>query len=113
MAASADGPFDDGLQLERTHLAWNRTAFTLGVNALLLVRFSRHVHPASLALVLAGAMALTALAAWWYGHAAYTGRSATLSAGRSVARPRVLRAFSHVMTALLFAAIVIALFAAR
>lgn len=99
--------FDAGLQLERTHLGWSRTAAALTVNALLAVRGVRHAHPAALAMGIAGGLAALAAVAWWHGRSAYARRSAALGAGRSPVDARLMWWFSRATTVLLIAALAV------
>jgi uncharacterized membrane protein YidH (DUF202 family) len=67
-AEPADEPRDPGLQGERTSLAWNRTALTMFVNAVLILRagLSSDTVPITAVgiVLLAGAGAGAACGAW-------------------------------------------------
>jgi uncharacterized membrane protein YidH (DUF202 family) len=84
--------FDRGLQLERTDLAWRRTALGFFVNAALVARFARHIQPGAVAYAIAGALALTGVGALAHARRLYATRAADLRAGRPAARPGSLRA---------------------
>ncbi|UGS38556.1 DUF202 domain-containing protein [Capillimicrobium parvum] len=101
--------FDAGLQLERTHLAWSRTALAIAVNAILVGRLSRHVHPHGVGLAVALALAVLAAATWWHGRSAYAPRSAALHAGVPALQPRVHLVLARATTILLFAVTALAL----
>jgi len=62
-SARRSGPFDAGLQLERTSLSWRRTALSLAVGSLVSLRLlpawlggGEWVVPGMIGLVLAGAL---------------------------------------------------------
>jgi uncharacterized membrane protein YidH (DUF202 family) len=84
--------FDPGLQLERTHLAWTRTALALGVNAALIVKLGASTAAPPAAYALGGVLAVLAVAAFAWGEASYGHRRRALLAGRPAARAAALRA---------------------
>jgi uncharacterized membrane protein YidH (DUF202 family) len=84
---------DSGLQVERTRLAWSRTALSLAViGALMLHPFGRHLSlhetiPGCVMLIFAGST-------WWYGGRRYRTVIAKVRAGRSIASDRRVLAFA-------------------
>ena len=66
---SAPGPFDPGLQPERTELAWRRTALAIAVGSLVSLRIFPLVLPAPVAGwgVVPGAIGLVAACLLWFG----------------------------------------------
>jgi uncharacterized membrane protein YidH (DUF202 family) len=101
--------FDPGLQLERTHLAWSRTAAGFILNAGLVARLSRLVHPPALAWALAAVLAATGAWAWLYGRTSYASRVARLNRGSLRAEPRVLRTLARATTGAALVAALVAL----
>ncbi len=106
---SEGGLFDPALQLERTHLAWSRTALAFLGNAALVARMARRVQPSWLALGVAVALAVIGAWAWWHGRSAYRLRAAALKCGRQSAQPPVLRALAAATTVVVVATAVLAL----
>jgi uncharacterized membrane protein YidH (DUF202 family) len=85
-----------GLQLERTQLAWTRTALGFILNAALVARFARDTHAAY---ALAAVLALTGALIIADARQRYAQRAADLRAGnRPLARPRALGALCVVTT---------------
>lgn len=66
---SAPGPFDPGLQPERTELAWRRTALAIAVGSLVSLRIFPLVLPALVAGwgVVPGAIGLVTACVLWFG----------------------------------------------
>lgn len=64
----ARGPFDPGLQPERTELAWRRTALAIAIGSLVSLRIFPLVLPPSLAAwgFVPGAIGLIAACALWF-----------------------------------------------
>jgi len=83
--------FDEGLQLERTHLAWSRTALGFLAVAILLLRGSRHFAVPAAGTAAAAGFALIAAIVWWHGRNSYPQRSTTLMRGGSPLHPQILR----------------------
>ncbi|MEA2126410.1 MAG: hypothetical protein QOI80_3192 [Solirubrobacteraceae bacterium] len=100
--------FDPGLQLERTHLAWSRTALAFLADAAFMARASARVHPAWLGIAVAVTLAMTGAGAWWHGRRSYAVRSEGLRRGLSPVRPRALRATAIVTTVVAVAAAALA-----
>ena len=86
--------FDSGLQLERTHLAWSRTALGFVANAALMARVAHGLDPPGVGYAIAVALALIALAAWVHGRSTYAVRAEELHAGRPPVSPKALRSLA-------------------
>lgn len=86
--------FDPGLQLERTHLAWNRTAFGFLVNSALMARLAHRLYPAAAGTALAAAFAIVGAATWAHGRRTYAPRAQKLFEGQPPAQPGPLRALA-------------------
>jgi uncharacterized membrane protein YidH (DUF202 family) len=95
---SEEGLFDPALQLERTHLAWSRTALAFLGNAALVARMSHRVDPSWLAVAVAVALAIISAWAWWHGRRAYAVRVLALKLGRPTEEPAVLRRLAATTT---------------
>jgi uncharacterized membrane protein YidH (DUF202 family) len=106
---SEDALFDPALQLERTHLAWSRTALAFLGNAALVARLSRHAHPIWLALAVAVGLAVIGAWAWWHGRSAYPVRAAALRHSRPPEEPGVMRTLATTTTVVVVAAAAVAL----
>jgi uncharacterized membrane protein YidH (DUF202 family) len=87
----APGLFDPGLQLERTHLAWSRTALGFFADAALMTRVARRLDPPAAGYAIAVALALIGVGAWVHGRSTYAPRARALLAGRPPVSPRALR----------------------
>jgi uncharacterized membrane protein YidH (DUF202 family) len=83
--------FDPGLQLERTTLAWGRTALGLVANGALMLRFARETHPQAFAYVVGAVTMASGVAVWVQSRLDYPRRNAALLAGKGSLRPRALR----------------------
>jgi uncharacterized membrane protein YidH (DUF202 family) len=83
--------FDPGLQLERTHLAWSRTALGFFANAALMARVARRLDPPAVGYAIAVALALIGVAAWVHGRSTYAPRARDIHAGRPPLSPKALR----------------------
>ena len=84
--------FDPGLQLERTQLAWRRTALAAAVNAALIAKLAATTALPAAGYVLSGLLAVVAAGALTWGEASYGPRRRALLAGRPAARATALRA---------------------
>jgi len=84
--------FDPGLQLERTQLAWRRTAMTAAVNAALVIKLAATTLAPAAAYAVGGLLALLAAGALAWGELSYGPRRRALLAGRPAARSTALRA---------------------
>lgn len=64
----AQGPFDPGLQPERTELAWRRTALAIAIGSLVSLRIFPLMLPSALTAwgVVPGAVGLVAACALWF-----------------------------------------------
>jgi uncharacterized membrane protein YidH (DUF202 family) len=107
-AGPGGGLFDPGLQLERTHLAWSRTALAFLADAAFMARASARVQPVWLGIAVAVALAITGAGAWWHGRRSYAVRSAGLRRGLSPVRPGALRATAIMTTVVAIAAAALA-----
>lgn len=74
-------PWDPGLQIERTALAWMRTCLSLLVVALIAFRFAAHTS-ITLALGLGAVVVPLALTALWLSWRRYRTSDARLAAGK-------------------------------
>jgi uncharacterized membrane protein YidH (DUF202 family) len=95
--------FDNGLQLERTHLAWSRTALGFLAVAILVARLSRQFAVPAVGIAAAAGFALVGSLAWWHGRSNYPRRSATLVGGGSPLHARTLRLVAVATAMLSFA----------
>lgn len=83
MSARADRPFDAGLQLERTALAWRRTSLSLVVGSLAGARLLPEVWgPAGL--IVGGVGILAAVALYVLAHRRYRMQHGRLWAGQQL-----------------------------
>lgn len=73
-------PWDPGLQVERTALAWMRTCLSLVLVALVAFRFAAH-HSLPLAIGLAGIIAPLGLTAMWLAWRRYRTSARRLAEG--------------------------------
>ena len=86
-----DAPFDRGLQLERTLLAWRRTALALGLSSLLALRFTSEqfgvvaIIVGIVGVLLAAAAYLASTRRYRRIHAGLTGSGALSTGGASAA----------------------------
>jgi uncharacterized membrane protein YidH (DUF202 family) len=76
-------PWDPGLQIERTALAWIRTCLSLIVVALVAFRFAAH-HSLPLALGLSGTIVPLGLTATWLAWRRYRTSAARMAAGEQL-----------------------------
>lgn len=83
--------FDPGLQLERTQLAWRRTALTALVNAALIVKLGATTVVPAAAYVVGALLGVVAAGAFAWGELSYGPRRRALLAGRPAARAAALR----------------------
>jgi uncharacterized membrane protein YidH (DUF202 family) len=90
-APQPDGPFDPGLQHERTQLAWTRTALGFLLNGALVLRLAPSTRPAALGYALAAILMTTGAGVWVYAQVAFSRRLADLIAHGSVAPARAVR----------------------
>ena len=77
-----DHPFDQGLQPERTALAWRRTSLSLTVGALVGTRVLPHFWGAS-ELIIAGAGVIASLAVMTLAHRRYRTHHHRLTTGQA------------------------------
>jgi uncharacterized membrane protein YidH (DUF202 family) len=73
--------FDPGVQLERTHLAWTRTALGFFANAALVLRLARDTYPALAGYVIASMLGMIGVIVWWHGRHTYPRRATRLQDG--------------------------------
>lgn len=115
---SAPGPFDPGLQIERTELAWRRTALAIAIGSLLSLR----VLPLALPAGVAGwgfapglVGLLCACALWFAGRRRQRELSAVLSGDAAARRPggRMLFALAAFGAGFGVVALVFAMMSAR
>jgi uncharacterized membrane protein YidH (DUF202 family) len=88
---------DAGVQLERTSLAWSRTALGLVVVGALAVRRGMDPDTSVLAYVVGGLLLAGSLAAHAYGASAYERRVADLRSDRGIVRTGPHRALSQLV----------------
>lgn len=94
----SDRPFDPGLQPERTGLAWQRTALSIGMGALVFARIEATVLGVwSWVFAGAGLAAAVLIGVWSRRRYAYTHR--TLTAGRTRLADGLLLAVVSVVVA--------------
>jgi uncharacterized membrane protein YidH (DUF202 family) len=103
------GLFDPGVQLERTHLAWSRTALAFIADAAFTARASARMHPPALGVAVAIALALTGVGAWLYGRTSYARRATDLRLRVAPVRPRAIRLLATAAAVLSVAAAALAL----
>ncbi len=93
------GPFDVGLQPERTWLAWTRTGLAFAANGALILRLAPQTRLVTLTNLIGAALIAAGAVTWVYGRRLYARRDADLRSGQSVARPIALRLIWIIATA--------------
>lgn len=86
------GLFDPGLQIERTQLAWRRTAMTAAVNAALVIKLAAATAVPAATYLVGAMLAVMAAGALVWGEASYGPRRRALLERRPAARAGALRA---------------------
>lgn len=98
-----------GVQLERTRLAWSRTALGFAIVGALAFRRGIESHTSVLASIVGGLLILGTLGANAYGVWAYGRRAAELRSGRPIVRTAALRATSALIGLSVLAIVVVLL----
>lgn len=102
-----DAPVDEGLQGERTTLAWQRSGLSMAVVGGLIGRAVGEADGLAVAIVAAGAVVIAGGCAWAHGERSYRRDRTALAVGRIAPHVGAVRSMAAVTT--LIAALALAL----
>jgi uncharacterized membrane protein YidH (DUF202 family) len=106
-------PGDPGLAIERTRLAWNRSALGVATAAAFTLRFGEEIGVPLLGYVGAGALVAVALRMWAYASVTHRRHLHRFGGDHVLAKPRALRSVAFATTLTAVVAFFLSLFSVR